>query len=454
MIRWLAVSMLGGCAGLLGITEDRALEITELSVSTGTLMPEFDPRITRYDLEVGYPDATIEIHAVASDPVAAIEVDGETTGGTGVAAVAVGDSTVDVVARSPSGVATTYQIVVHRGDLDIGFAAPRSVPTQVPGMVSRVEIADLDGDGTPDLGAVGINGEIAVLTNNGAAQFVQRSMFAYGFVRSFAARDLDNDGRPELVVTAGGQLQVAHGSGNGQFDPPVGCGGPPMAGAFALFQFDGDGRLDLAVADQGGRLLPMTGLPSNCFNSLPALDQAVSTNELVVVASGTIDAQLGDDLATLDPVARKLFVHRNLGGGMSLDPVDLGPASAPTELVLADTDGDGRHELIWIDANTDDVVVQPFPGPRGPSFHVGGNPRSLTAADVDGDGRIDVVVLDDGGLTVLHNEGGGTFASKAIPMPLGGVQRFAIADLDGNGRADLVTANFTPTLTVHMGVAP
>ncbi len=454
MIRWLAPVLLCGCADLIGITEPTDFEVVELTVSTGTLMPAFDPTITRYEVAVGYPDATIEIRAAASDPQATIEIGGEPTDqGMAVAAVAIGDTVVAITATTPSGVARTYEIALHRPDLIIAFAAPRSVATQIPGMISRVEIADLDGNGSLDLAAIA-TAEVGLLTNDGAAQFSFRSMFSYGFVRGLAVRDLDFDGRPDLVVSASGQLQVSRNAGNATFDSPIGCGGSPSPGAFAMFQLDTDGRIDLALADQNGRLMPMTGMPSTCFASMPAMDQTVSPTQLTVVVSGAFDNVQGDDLATLDPMAGRIFVHRNLGGALSLEQVDVGPTAKPVELVAADTDGDGLDELIWIDRQTDDIVIQPFPGPRGTSYHVDGSPRSLNVVDVDGDGALDVLVLDNAGITVLHNEAGGTFSKKSIAMALPGVQRIAAADLDGNGRADLVAANFTSSLTVHMGVAP
>jgi hypothetical protein len=196
--------------------------------------------------------------------------------------------------------------------------------------------------------------------------------------------------------------------------------------------------------------------PTSCFQNMPASEQQVSPTALTAVVAGPFDASVGDDLASLDPNTGRIFVHRNInGGGLSIEQLDLGGVGPrATELAAADLDGDGRAELIWLDRTTDDVVVQKFPGPRGASFHVLGNPRGLVLADIDGDTLLDIVVQDNMGLTVLHNETGGTFSVKAVPMQLPGVTRIALADLDGDGRADLVTANFTSTVSVYLGVAP
>jgi len=456
MIRWFTPLLLCSCADLIGITEPRDLEVVELVVSAGTLVPAFDPAVSSYALKVGYPDATFEVHAAANDPEARIDIAGvESVAGSGVAAVEIGDTTIEVVARTASGVTRTYEIAVTRADLIIAFAAPRMVPTQIPGMVDRVAIADFDGDGTPDLGAMTGTGELGLLTNSGAAQFMFRGTMPYGVIRAIATRDLDLDGKPDLLVIGGSGLQIGRGLGNAQFEAPISCGGPPMPTAFSLFQFDSDGRVDLAIADTGGRLAPMIGMPGMCFQSMPAIEQNVSPTQLTVVASGPIDNSLGDDLATLDPMQGQIFVHRNFGGNaLSIEPLETGVGAHAVELVVADLDGDQHAEVIWIDRTTDDVVIQRFPGPRGPSYRVPGNPRSLTVVDIDGDGALDVLVLDNAGITVLHNEAGGTFSKKSVPMAMPGVMRLAAADLDGDGRADLATANFTSTILVHLGVAP
>jgi hypothetical protein len=450
--------LLCSCADLIGITDAQDFDVVELSVSVGTLSPAFDPAIDRYELALGYPDTTLEIHAAASDPEVVFDIAGETAvEGTGIKLVELGDSTVDVVARTPTGVTKTYQIAVHRADLIISFAAPRQVPTQLPGMVDRVALVDFDGDDSLDLAPMTGTGEVGVLLNDRSAHFAARGQLPYGGVRQIASRDLDNDGKLDLMLMNGG-FQILRGLGNANFDAGFGCGAPPSPTAFTMFQFDADGIPDLAMVDQTGRLAPMRGMPppTSCFQNMPASEQQVSPTALTAVVAGPFDASAGDDLASLDPSTGRIFVHRNInGGGLSIEQLDLGgvgPRAA--ELAAADLDGDGRAELIWIDRTTDDVVVQKFPGPRGASFHVLGNPRSLVLADVDGDALLDIVVQDNMGLTVLHNEAGGTFSAKTVPMQLPGVTRIALADLDGDGRADLVTANFTSTVSVYLGDTP
>lgn len=450
MIRIASVVFLCGCADLIGITDERSLEVVSLGVSKGTLDPPFDPAITDYRVELPFGATLVEVHAEASSPAATIEIGGVASA-TQAIALPVGETVVEVVARTSSDVRATYRVRVTRADLAIGFSGPRAIPTTLPGMIERVGVADFDGNGTDDVGAVSGAGDLVLMFNTGAATFTQHPTM-YGGTRTFAVRDLDGDSRSDLVFVTNGQLSVARGFGNGSFEPPTFYGGNQGLG-FALLQLDPDGRPDLVLAEQLGRLAVFQGQPAPGlgFYPQPALDQQLG-NPLTMLVAGRIDTLPGDDVASLDFVAGKIYVHGNTGTGLGLAPLDLGPGAEPVELTAADLDGDERLELVWLDRADDAVVVQSFPGPPRATYPLPGHPRSLVAADVDGDGKRDVLVLDDQGVTVLHNGGDGTLAAKSVPLAMAGTPRIAVGDFNGDGRADLATSNFTSTFHVYLGM--
>jgi len=74
----------------------------------------------------------------------------------------------------------------------------------------------------------------------------------------------------------------------------------------------------------------------------------------------------------------------------------------------------------------------------------------VTSADVDGDGDIDLVTAnrDSSTVSVLRNNGDGTFAAQATYAV--GANPFSVtsADVDGDGDIDLVTANGSDTVSV------
>ena len=75
------------------------------------------------------------------------------------------------------------------------------------------------------------------------------------------------------------------------------------------------------------------------------------------------------------------------------------------------------------------------------NFSVGDQPNSVSIADLNRDGINDLAVTNGNGVSVLMNNGDGTFAPKvdyrAGSQPAG----LTSADLDGDGDNDLAVAN-------------
>src|SRR5581483_5454470 len=78
-------------------------------------------------------------------------------------------------------------------------------------------------------------------------------------------------------------------------------------------------------------------------------------------------------------------------------------------------------------------------------YTVGTEPHSVAAGDLDGDKDLDLAVANnDGGVSVLLNNGNGTFQA-AIPYASGGhYSSVALGDFDGDGTLDIVAANRLP----------
>jgi len=127
----------------------------------------------------------------------------------------------------------------------------------------------------------------------------------------------------------------------------------------------------------------------------------------------------------------------------------LGPI--PTSLVAADVNGDGAIDLI---SSGGLVLTNNGHGVFGtnsifsPSFGFG----SIAVADVNGDGNLDLIGTSGGGgtpftLTVLTNNGNGTFSSNATLRVGSPPQWVVTADINGDGKLDLICRE-TNELTV------
>ena len=157
-----------------------------------------------------------------------------------------------------------------------------------------------------------------------------------------------------------------------------------------------------------------------------------------------------------DQVSSTVSVSRNNGNGTFSAPVDYAVGPAPTDLRVADFNGDGRPDLVCIaelsgthvnDLNSFvTVLINDGTGGLGNrhDYGVGENAHSgaVDVADYNGDGHLDFAVASMmEGVHVYRNAGNGTFAlwtQFGVSLSPGHI---ASADFNGDGRRDLVVGN-------------
>jgi hypothetical protein len=167
-----------------------------------------------------------------------------------------GDGRPDVLAAERS----TGTVRIYRGAGDRTFAAPEAIEVGV--VAERVAAADLDGDGLPDIVAFsGIDESIAVLPG-GPGGFGKPMLYPVGFPASdFHLADCDGDAIPDALVSNSLMACVLTG-----FLRPG--GGPSYLRGDAT----GDGRLDLTDAILVLGRLFLGGLPLGCDDAADATD--------------------------------------------------------------------------------------------------------------------------------------------------------------------------------------
>ena len=305
---------------------------------------------------------------------------------------------------------------------------------------------------------------LSVANPSGMLQPAAGSPFTVGAPpQSAAVGDFNGDGDPDLVTAnAGNVVTVLFGDGTGVFtvDSAVAVGISPVS--VAVGDFNGDGNLDLVTANFGGNnVTVLLGDGSGGFVEAPGSPFAVWTNpQSIALSDFNGDGNL--DIATANNGTNDatVLLGDGTGGFMAAAGSPFPMGLFPQSLAVGDVNGDGNPDLISANSGNNTVKVLLGNGSGGftggGAFPVGSFPQSVAAADFNGDGNLDIATANSGSNTVtvlLGNGLGGFTAAVGSPFAVGAnPQSIAVVDINGDGKPDLVTANVADnTVTVLLG---
>ena len=268
-----------------------------------------------------------------------------------------------------------------------------------------VTVGDFDKDGRPDIAAAGTStSDVTTLVNTRAGWSIRTFASGGASPRGIAAADLNRDGVLDLVLGARGTstIVILPGIGDGRFAAPEAVPAGRGSRAIAVGDFDLDGRIDVASANE----------------------YAAS----VTILSNT----------TAFPRAGFKFRRQMLGPGD-----DLG--SGGEGIAVADFDRDGRLDAV----TDDDGLSLQFGDGRGQrlaAFGVNG----LDVIDVNLDGHADIVAMSAGSgpndlsrIETYLGDGTGAFPGRGTSATALIAVRMATADFDRDGRSDLIMTGRT-----------
>ncbi|HEY6271212.1 MAG TPA: FG-GAP-like repeat-containing protein [Terriglobales bacterium] len=285
------------------------------------------------------------------------------------------------------------------------------------------------------------------------------------------AGDFNGDGLPDVATTSGNAdsnlISVSLNQGNGVFGVPVNytVGYGPVG--IAVGDFNGDGKLDLAVANTFSSFLSvLLGNGDGTFR--PAQEVPVSLSA-VGIAVGDLNGDGKLDLVAVaeSGAAINLFVLLGNGDGTFQPPKGYSAGQDPVAVTVADFNNDGNLDLAVADDNSFSSGYSVLLGKGDGTFQpaisgkAGLNSNSIVAGDLNGDGVLDLAVLNycgnssgcfAGTISILLGKSDGTFQLvKGHTLNYTRPTNLAASDLNGDGIPDLVFSYGTVRVGVLLG---
>jgi hypothetical protein len=362
------------------------------------------------------------------------------SGGNGANAVALGDVNGDgkpdlAVANwctntSCTTAGTNVGVLLGNGDGTFGTVA---VYASGGLYADSIAVADVNGDGKPDLivanncadGAC-TGGNLGVLLGNGDGTFQTAVTYALsGTATAVAVADVNGDGRPDLIVATtlnrAGLVGVLINNGDGTFKAETTySSGGQIALAVAVGNL-GNGHLDVVVANKcadgtctSSDVGVLLGNGDGTFRTAVTYDSAGLHSDGVAIADVNRDGKL--DVVVANSSTSTTVDNGNVGvllgnGDGTLQTAVAYPSGAfgATSVAVADVNGDGKLDLVVTNCS--------------------GNASTCVGALA-------------GGVGVLLGNGDGTFQAAVLSGSGGNAPfGVAVGDVNADGRPDIVAAN-------------
>jgi FG-GAP-like repeat/Abnormal spindle-like microcephaly-assoc'd, ASPM-SPD-2-Hydin/FG-GAP repeat len=264
---------------------------------------------------------------------------------------------------------------------------------------------------------------------------------------SVAVGDFNGDGKLDLAVAnyTSNTLSILLGDGTGNFtlaSSPATDVGPYSV---AVGDFNGDGRLDLAVANTGSNTVSI--LLGDGTGNFTLASSSATGGTAISVAVGDFNGDGKLDLAVANNGSNTASIL--LGDGTGNFSLASSPAmeSSAYSVAVGDFNSDGNLDLAFANSSVNTVSILLGDGTGNftlaSSPATGVTPISVAVGDFNGDGKLDLVTANflDVGVSILLGDGTGNFSLTFSPQTGSAPQSVAVGDFNGDGKLDLAVAN-------------
>ncbi len=355
-----------------------------------------------------------------------------------------GDGIIDLAAANSLGGASGISLLMGNGDGT--FLAPVTHPGG--STISQVGVADITGDGVPDIigvdnGGNGIRSYVtnAITTYTGQGTFQTRASYSTGAGTGpvgIVLNDFNLDGVSDAATIdrTTSSVSVLLGSSDGSFgSSQTFAVGGVSPDAIDAADFNRDGRVDLITTQPGANAVSL--LLGNSDGTFAAYTSLSVDGGPTSVHSGDVNNDGKLDIITSNGTSNSISLRIGNGDGTFFASRSYDLAAAPNEAYLRDINGDGRADMVAsMNASAINVRLGNGDGTFKAAISTGagtGALHGMAFSDLNFDGREDLVTTDAGSNTmnVLLSNGNGTF-SIGVTRALSGTPG-DVRILDNNG---------------------
>lgn len=323
-----------------------------------------------------------------------------------------------------------------------GFEEARPIGDPNP-YIFEILLGDVDGNGWTDV-VIPTDAGFSTILNSGYGVFLDAQLLLEDeYVYDYPGiADLNGDGLPDLFAGYGENHRIYLNQGAGEFGPYVQAPIDPMYPVTRALDLDGDGDLDLINDD------PLQWYENDGnANFGPMQTIALEPGAFSITLKDITGDGLLDVMYRFDQISSAIHMIQNLGGGAfatNWQLVNFFHSMRKDGIEELDIDGDGDFDLLTRNTlyrNTGgswQFVAEWY------GWNV--NPSADRFMDVDDDGDMDVIGRTPrNGIGWYENLGNGEFATQSNYPPLYPAHEvptdMAIADLDGDGDLDIALPN-------------
>jgi Tol biopolymer transport system component len=284
--------------------------------------------------------------------------------------------------------------------------------------------------------------------------FSEQSTFNFtGFPVSIATGDFNGDGKLDLAVAHQGyahqgnpnQIYVYIGTGTGSFNAPTGYLTGTQPRSVVVADFNEDGKSDLAAANLGeSNLSVLLGTGTGSFGSHTTFPTGTSPDS---VAIGDFNDDDHLDLAVANEGSHNVSLLLGAGNGSFGAPTNFATGWQPVFVAAGDFNADGKPDLAVANTVSNSVSILLGTGLGGfnspVNYPTGTRPRYIAIGDFNGDTVSDLAVSNEQShnISILFGTGSGSFGAannRAIRQYPGPI---VTGDFNADGKPDLAVGN-------------